>query len=327
MDKALLRQMKEITPEEQAYLDGDSQVKKDLYTKKNYFEIDCHMFLQKGKLITVRHHSRFIEFPVHKHNYIEIIYVCTGEITHDIDGKTLTMQEGDMLFMNQHIEHSVKRAEMNDIGINFIVLPEFFDIPLKMMNKHNVLADFLIGTFRQNNPVPQYLLFQLKDQKPISNLMENMISSLICESEQEDVINQYSMRFVFLYLINHLDMLADASSQGYEDIVIQAILRYIDFQYRTASLNDIAKDFNRSLSSISQLIKKNTGFTFMELLMRKRCQKAVMFLLETELSVEEIITNIGYENQSHFYRQFKKRYGMTPNQYRVAHKLDKTVRI
>ena len=229
--------------------------------------------------------------------------------------------------MNQNVKHSVKRAEMTDIGINFIALPEFFDIPLQMMRRQNVIADFLLGTLQQNNTVPQYLLFELKDQKYISNLMENMISSVVYDSENEDVINQYSMGLVFLYLLNNMNKLAHNSSQSYEDVVIQAALRYIDSQYRTAVLSRIAEDFNLSLSAVSRMIKKNTGFTFVELLMRKRFQKALMFLVETELPVEQIAANIGYENLSYFYRQFKAHYGVTPSRYRAEHKNDPQIRI
>ncbi len=327
MDKWLLEQIEKITPEEQDYLDGGKTVNREIYTRKEYFEIDSQLFLEQGKLVTVRHHSRFIEFPEHKHNYIEIVYVCAGEITHYIDGKSLSMQPGDLLLMNQHVKHSVKRAELGDIGINFIALPEFFDIPLQMMRKQNVIADFLLGTLRQNNNVPQYLLFQLEGQKQISNLMENMIASVVCDSENEDVINQYSMGLVFLYLLNHMDKLAHNSSQNYEDIVTQAALKYINTQYRTAVLSRIAEDFNLSLPAVSKLIKKNTGFTFVELLMRKRFQKASVFLVETDLPVEQIAVNIGYENLSYFYRQFKAHYGMTPSQYRSEHKNDTRIRI
>ncbi len=327
MDQWLIEQMQIITPEEQSYLDGDIRVKKDIYTRKDRFEVDSQLFLREGKLITVRHHSRFVEFPPHKHNYIEMMYVCDGEITHYIDGKELVMRPGDMLLLNQHVKHGIKRAEFHDTGINFIVLPEFFDIPFQMMRKQNTIADFLMGTLRQNNPVPQYLNFQLQGQKAISNLMENMISSLILENDHEDVINQYSMGLVFLYLINHMDSLAEGSSQKYEDVVIQATVKYIDTHYKTAALNQIADDFKQSPPALSRMIKKSTGYTFQELLMRKRFQKAIMFLVETELPVNEIAANIGYENQSHFYRQFKKRFGMTPSQYRDRHKNDKTIKI
>ena len=344
-----------ISAEEQAYLNGRTQVEMDVYRYpegrklsdgSRQFEVDSQLFLKKGKLITVRHHSRFVDFPIHRHNYIEIMYVCMGEITHYIDGKKLVMRQGDMLLMNQHVKHSIKRAEAGDVGINFIVLPEFFDIPFQMMRKQNIIADFLVGILRQNNPIPQYLNFQLHGKKAISNLMENMIASLVSEdalpeethhsgkagvagkldTNNEDVINQYSMGLVFLYLINHIDTLSDNSSHNYEDIVVQSTMKYIDSHYRTASLGYIADDFQLSFPTVSRMIKKATGFTFQELLMRKRFQKAVMFLVETELPVEEIAVNIGYENRSYFYRQFKARYGVTPNQYRMLHKDDKAIK-
>ena len=97
MDEQLMKKLQMITAEEQAYLEENTHVKKEIYTKKNKFEVDSQLFLREGKLITVRRHSRFVEFPLHKHNYIEIVYVCAGEITHYIDGKEIRMRQGDML--------------------------------------------------------------------------------------------------------------------------------------------------------------------------------------------------------------------------------------
>lgn len=327
MDKWLIERLQEITPEEQAYLDGNVFVKKDIYTTKDVFEIDYKLFLQQGRLVTVRHHSRFVAFPPHRHNYIEMMYVCCGTITHEIDGKELVLNKGDMLFLNPLVRHSVRRAEFGDIGINFIALPEFFELPCRMLGKQNVLIDFFTGILGQTASTPQYLLFQLRDQRPIENLMENMIASIVRENQNEDVINQYSMGLVFLYLMNHMDSLMDNSSQSYRDVLIQATLKYIDTQYKTASLTHIAEDFGQSASVFSRMIKQSTGFTFQELLIRKRCQKAVMYLVETDVPIEKIVSRIGYENQNHFYRQFKKWYGMTPGEYRAAHKTDERIRI
>ena len=51
-----------------------------------------------------------------------------------------------ILFMNQAVRHSIQKTGLDDIGINFIILPEFFDIPLTMMknDRENVLAEFLL---------------------------------------------------------------------------------------------------------------------------------------------------------------------------------------
>ena len=82
MNPELIRKMQEISPEEQSYLDGNSTVNKELYTSEIKFEIDRNRFLKEGRLSTVRPNSRFIDFPAHRHNYIEIMYVCQGTITH-----------------------------------------------------------------------------------------------------------------------------------------------------------------------------------------------------------------------------------------------------
>lgn len=322
MNRKLIEKMQEISEEEKSYLAGDIQVKKDIYITGNDFKIDKNLFLKEGKLVTIRPHSRFVEFPEHEHNYIEIMYVCQGTITHYIEEKKLVMKKGDILLLNPYVRHRVKRAEYEDIGINFIALPEFFDVPLRMLKENNVLADFLVGTLRQNNPVPQYLLFQLGENSAIDNLMENMTDSLFYDRQDEDTMNQFTMGLVFLYLLRHIESLAQGSSQDYKEIVIQATMRYIDVCYKTATLTKIAADFHQSLSILSKLIRQNTGYTFQELLQRKRFQKAVTFLTETELPVEEIAVAVGYENHSYFYRQFKSRYGMTPRKYRMEHKVE-----
>ena len=47
----------------------------------------------------MRPHSRFVEFPEHRHNYVEMMYVVQGNITHIIEGKELTLHKGDVLML------------------------------------------------------------------------------------------------------------------------------------------------------------------------------------------------------------------------------------
>ena len=68
------------------------------------------------------------------------MYVAQGSITHCIEGKELVLHKGDVLMLNQQVVHSIKRAGYQDMGINFIALPEFFEVPLSMLGEENVLA-------------------------------------------------------------------------------------------------------------------------------------------------------------------------------------------
>ena len=68
MQQELLDHLKKITEEEQKILEGSAEVDKELYTSGRDFIVDSRKMLDEGKLITVRTHTRFIHFPVHRHN-------------------------------------------------------------------------------------------------------------------------------------------------------------------------------------------------------------------------------------------------------------------
>ena len=327
MNEKIMEELQKISEEEKIYLQGQELVEKSIYTEKEQFEIDSEKFLKENRFVTVRRHSRFVEFPEHKHNYVEMMYVCSGSITHVIDGKELVMNEGDFLLLNRESRHGVKRAGKEDIGINFIALPEFFDIPMQMLKEKNILADFIGDIFRSRHPVAHYLLFRVGENFEIQNLMENMIHSLLYEEKDSDMLLQYTMGLVFLYLLQDREALRENSSKDYKEILVQSTLKYIDASCQTAELLKIARDFHRSVSSVSKIIKNETGYTFKELLMRKRFQKAVMYIVETDLPIEEIICQVGYENDSYFYRQFKERYGMTPKKYREENREEQKIRL
>ena len=89
MNEKIMEELKKISEEEKIYLQGQELVEKSIYTEKEQFEIDSEKFLKENRFVTVRRHSRFVEFPEHKHNYVEMMYVCSGSITHVIDGKSV----------------------------------------------------------------------------------------------------------------------------------------------------------------------------------------------------------------------------------------------
>lgn len=316
MKSCLIEKLKTVSEEEQIIL-SEKRINKDIYTNNSEFTVDRNKFMSIGKYITVRPHVRFTAFPEHVHNYVEIMYVCSGRIVHIIDGRELEMNAGDILFMNQHVHHSIKKADIDDVAINLIVLPEFFDIPLVMIkaNGENLLADFLMGTFRINEKKPQYLHFKTAHIMAIENLMENIIESLL-EGKNEDNINQMTIGLVFLHLLNNIETISDKSLLSGNDILADTAIRYINLRYKDASLFELAESMHQSLPNMSKIIKNSTGCTFSQLLQKKRNEQAAVFLKDTNMSISEIINAVGYENSSHFYRLFREKYGMSPKEYR-----------
>ena len=117
MQQALLDQLRKITEEERKILDGEAEVDRDLYTSGRDFTVDSRKMLKEGRLIAVRTHTRFVYFPAHRHNFVEVLYVCEGSLTNIIDGKKVIVNKGELLFLNQFTKHEILKAAQNDFAI------------------------------------------------------------------------------------------------------------------------------------------------------------------------------------------------------------------
>lgn len=319
MNQELLNYLSPITAEEQAVLDGRDQVQKDLYTDQRSFVIDSHKMLEQGQLMDVRPHTRFIHFPKHRHNYVEIIYMCQGTTTHIINDKdTITLNTGELLFLNQNVTQEILPAGKNDIAVNFIVLPEFFNRAFTMLDDENVLREFLITTLQQKKSPVSYLHFQVRDVLPVQNLMENLIWSVVTKESNARSTRQITMGLLFLNLLNYTDRMNQNNPDLYHQNIAVAAMRYIEDHYQTASLEEFSSTVNLPAYQVSRLVSRHTGHSFKDLLQKQRLNQAAYLLIHTKMPMETIIASIGYNNSSYFYNLFKKEYGMTPREYRVA---------
>lgn len=318
MREELLCHLRQITAEEKALLQGHSDIQKEIYTSGQEFVVDNAKLLERGHLIEIRPHTRFAHFPKHRHNYAELVYVCCGSATHIInDTDKIILQEGDLLFLNQSATHEILPASQDDIAVNFIILPEFFDRILSMMERENVLRSFLISTLSSHDSQITYLHFQAKGILPIQNLIENMLWNLIDKKPGTNTINQITMGLIFMNLSVFAESMAQSQTGNYEQDLIFRILKYIEAHYKSGTLTDISAEVKLPPYYISRLLKKYTGQTFKELLQQQKLQQAVYLLSQTTLSVNDIIDAVGYNNSSYFYRIFREKYRCSPKEYRM----------
>lgn len=316
MNAEIIRRLSVITDEEQAILDGKTDIDKKLYTEQKDLVIDCEKLLQKGKLIQIRPHTRFVHFPKHMHNYVELIYMCQGSTTHIVDGNRVVLEEGDLLFLNQNATQEIYPAGEKDIAVNFIVLPQFFDTAYEMMGSDdNLLRDFLVGSLREDNKSVSYLQFHVADILPIQNLMENMIWSVLNNQPNRRSSNQITMGLLILHLLNYMDKMETGKERGGQDFVV-TVLNYIEAHYKNGTLTELSTMMGYDVHWLSREIKKRTGRTYKELLQTKRMNQAAYLLANTGHPVTEIIEKVGYDNSSYFFRKFKERYHVSPKEYR-----------
>ena len=108
------------------------------------------------------------------------------------------------------------------------------------------------------------------------------------------------------------------NTKNNKDERINAIINYIQENYLTVTLDDLSQQFYLSKPYLSKYIKEKSGMTFGENVKRIRLNKASTLLRNGNMKIEKVAEAAGYQNVEHFNRLFKKKYGMTPVQYRSS---------
>ena len=313
LNEFVLKALSSITEEEQRILDGSENIDRSLYMDGSEAVVSGRKLLQPAKLITVRPHTRFVHFPEHTHDYVEIVYMCLGSTTHIVNGREVELMTGELLMLGQNALQEILPAGVDDIAVNFIIRPEFFSATLSYLGDNETpLRKFIIDCLCGEHETA-FLHFKVADVLPVQNLVENLLWTLISDTPNKRGINQATMGLLFMQLLNHTDRL---TVNDPEQETILSVLRYVEEHYREGSLTEISGLLHYDVAWLSREVKRRTGKNYTDLVQDKRLSQALWLLKNTDKKVDEIAVAVGYENISYFHRLFAKRYGMSPKKLR-----------
>ena len=309
MKQELIEKLAIMSREESRILEGE-RLDRSLYSASEDFVVN-EARLHGTEGISVRTHTRFTDFPLHRHNYVEMMIVLTGEIFHTVEGERIRLGEGDILLMNKHVSHSVEKAKESDIGVN-IIMSDGFVASLMPKMSQTIFSPF----FRENGRYggePMYLHFASGGRNRTQNLIENLLIELT-EPDGDRAIMEATVALLLSCLSKQrgASLLGGSIPRGKVEKRNLTILSYIEENYLQASLVELAEKLYLSEPYLSKLIKSSFGKSFKDLVVEIRLQKAKQMLLQTDLSVGEIIASVGYDNQSYFHRIFREHYGISP---------------
>ena len=98
------------------------------------------------------------------------------------------------------------------------------------------------------------------------------------------------------------------------------VFKFIEANYNKGiTLWDVAKAVGYSPAYLTNRVKRETGHTVNRWIIERRMLQALRLLSSTNQSVEQIATEIGYQNTCHFFRQFRQYQGTTPQAWRKKH--------
>ena len=172
------------------------------------------------------------------------------------------------------------------MAVNFIVLPDFFATTLSVIGEEETpLRKFLVDCLCGQNTGPGYLRFDVSEVKPIQNLIENLLWTLLQETPNKRKMSQMTMALLFLQLMGHTETLL---TEDGEDAAIFRVLRYVETNYTAGSLAELAQLLHYDISWLSREIKRKTGKTYTQLVQEKRLAQAAFLLRNTDRNVADI---------------------------------------
>ena len=113
-----------------------------------------------------------------------------------------------------------------------------------------------------------------------------------------------------------------ARLQAEDDQIKRRVMDYILENYKRfdLSIQAVSDDLNIRKSQITALLKEDTGQNFVQYISYLRMNEFKRLLLETDRTIQECVSEIGYSDVPNFLRKFKSIEGCTPGQYRARHR-------
>ncbi|MGG4103506.1 AraC family transcriptional regulator [Paenibacillus lautus] len=269
-------------------------------------------------------HTEPVEY-FHYHEGLEILYIHEGAGRYIVNNQTYSLKPGTLVL--------IKPFQIHHIQV--IVPPNYIRSLLKI--KASVIERFLTALPQLTTAVSQLLehpwsnqVFHLssKDALYLENQflqLHEMLAS-VPRKVQKEVIALFLFHF-FTYFNSHIYPPDRSGGFKYQTAAaslepVGAMVSWIGRHYHLSfTINEIAADLHFSPSYLSKLFKDQMGMTIIEYTNNKRLEEARTLLGLPSLTIEEVSKQTGFNYPSYFIAMFKKKYGMTPLQYRMQTKL------
>lgn len=260
-------------------------------------------------------HVHNVKEEEHEHNFIECSYIFSGEGYQTINGVKNYVHAGDFLIMECKSIHSF--TPIGSMGVvNCIFMPSFID---ENLPENASFLDF--SPFPSDcTSYPPILNLYGETLAKVDNLLDTMLQEFNLKSYGyvQALRNQLGLLFVYLF---RFMMPEDIQAKQAHQKITPELISYIKMNYnKKISLKDLAHDCFYNPVYFSELFKKTMGVNLSDFINQIRINNAKKYLSETDFSIDKISNIVGFNNRTQFYKIFRKKTDMSPNEYRIKNK-------
>lgn len=249
--------------------------------------------------------------PLHWHEEIQFVQLLKGEAIFKINGESISLSEGEGLFINSGCLHSAEELnQSNCVYVCLNVLPHF------------ILTQELYTTYVYPYIRATNLSFLHLDTQ--QHWARNILEAII---KIKDLIQQkapyFEIEITVQLTIIWQNLIVNGFNLEYDQLEIQKdqrmkqMLNWIHQHYTEKMLlEDIAKAGQLSRSECCRYFKRILKTTPLNYVTNFRIQRSSVLLKQTDASVTEVAYQVGFNSTSYFIDKFKKSMKMTPLEYK-----------
>lgn len=293
--------------------------------KKDVLQIDKSMFFRPGQEVFIHISPQIAEYDslMHKHQFIEMVYVISGKAMHTINDLKYPVSKGDLVIVDYSVPHSF--TYMNDSDESFVTYDLLFTPSFFGLNGNH------FSTLSESNLFSSFKNSQLfsSELKLINNLSHsefyNIFNKIYAEYENTnfgytDIIRAHLTELI-LKIFRNIEKRNSQAGKENQYKYVESAIDFIKTNYSSKiNIESIVENMFLSKDYFRQLFKDVTGKSITSYIQNIRIEQACMMLVSTEISVSDISVKCGYNDTKFFYQTFKKIKGVTPGDYRKSHK-------
>ncbi len=268
---------------------------------------DSHFFIGRHMEPTSRK-----EFPHHYHDCYELYYLYSGERYYFIQDKTYHVTGGSFVLINPNEIHQT--GNLGNFGYDRMLIHFSRELLEGYLN-----VDNSFNPYEKLEREIHIISLEPQEQKFVETLLHIMETEYYRNGQRENAYIKLTLLQLLLFLNTCSPSQADEALEKINTTqkTIFEIIGYINNHYaEEISLEKISEQYFLSTYYFSRTFKEITGFHFIEYMNNVRIKEAKKLLINTNLTVNEIATFVGFKSSTHFGRVFKQIEGVSPSLYK-----------
>ncbi|NLZ47158.1 MAG: helix-turn-helix transcriptional regulator [Clostridiales bacterium] len=174
-------------------------------------------------------------------------------------------------------------------------------------------------SFFDDLDIPVDEFFAVHNADDFSNFIKTMSFEFHSLNAHRSESVRIYLKLFFLKLSESLHEITSRSKNQYYSRLVDMRTRIYNEPHEKFTIEDLCDEMDLSRSRFQQLYKEAFGISVINDVIRSKIDYSKYLLTTTDLSVHQISMTCGYDNYSHFMRQFRSRVNTTPLSYRQKH--------